>query len=64
MRAYAILVIDKSGSAHLSQEAYSSLEDAHNFIKSRLPEPGRLSMMKFRDAEGREYLINDLLVRK
>ena len=62
MRAYAILVVDKSGSVHLSQEAYSSLEDAHRFIKSRVPEPGRLSMMRFRDSEGREYHIHDLRV--
>lgn len=62
MRAYAILVVEKNGETHLSQEAYSSLEDAHRFIKSRVPEPGRLSMMKFRDAEGREYVIHDLRV--
>lgn len=62
MRAYAILVVEKSGEAHLSQEAYSSLDDAHRFIKIRVPEPGRLSMMKFRDADGREYIIHDLRV--
>lgn len=62
MRAYAILVVEKSGEVHLSQEAYSSLDDAHRFIKSRVPEPGRLGMMKFMDAEGREYVIHDLRV--
>ena len=62
MRAYAILVLDGRGSARLSQEAYSSLEDAHRFIKSRVPEPGRLSMMRFRDCEGSEYQIHDLRV--
>ncbi len=62
MRAYAILVVEKDGSARLSQEAYSSLEDAHKFIKSRAPEPGRLSMMRFRDDEGREYQVHDLRV--
>ena len=62
MRAYAILVVDKSGSVHLSQEAYSSLEAAHRFIESRVPTPGRLGMMKYRDSEGREYLIHDLQV--
>lgn len=62
MRAYAILVVEKSGACHLSQEAYSSLEDAHRFIRSRCPEPGRLSMMRFRDIEGREYQIHDLRV--
>jgi len=62
MRAYAILVVEKNGEVRLSQEAYSNLEDAHRFIKSRVPEPGRLSMMKFRDSEGREYLIHDLRV--
>lgn len=63
MRAYAVMV-RFNGTEKLSQEAYSSLEAAHRFIKSRIPEPGRLSMMKFRDAEGREYLIHDLLVRE
>ena len=53
MRVYAVLVLDERGSFGLSQEAYSSLEDAHRFIKSRVPEPGRLSMMRFRDSEGR-----------
>ena len=62
MRAYVILVVDKSGSVHLSQEAYSSLEAAHRFIESRVPTPGRLGMMKYRDSEGREYLIHDLRV--
>ena len=62
MRAYAILVVDKSGGAQLSQEAYSSLEAAHRFIESRVPTPGRLSLMKYRDSEGREYLIHDLWV--
>ena len=63
MRAYAVMV-RFNGTEKLSQEAYSSLEAAHRFIKSRIPEPGRLSMMKFRDAEGREYLIHDLMVRE
>lgn len=62
MRAYAILVVDKSGSAQLSQEAYTSLEAAHRFIKSRVPTPGRLGMMKYSDSEGREYRIHDLRV--
>lgn len=62
MRAYAILVIETDGSARLSQEAYSSIEDAHKFIKSRAPEPGRLSAMLFRDIEGREYQVHDLRV--
>lgn len=60
MRAYAILIVEKSGEAYLSQEAYLSLDNAHRFIKSRVPEPERLGMMKFRDAEEREYLIHDL----
>lgn len=62
MRAYAILVVAKDGSARLSQEAYSSLEDAHKFIKSRVPIPGRLSPVRFRDSEGREYQVHDLRV--
>ena len=61
---YVVLVVEKSGEVNLSQESYSSLEDAHSFIKNRVPEPGRLGMMKFRDAEGREYLIHDLPVKK
>ena len=63
MRVYAV-AIRYEGSEKLSQEAYSSLEAAQRFIRSRSPEPGRLSMTKFRDSEGREYLIHDLLVRK
>lgn len=62
MRAYVVLVVEKSGETRLSQEAYGCLEDAHRFIKSRVPEPGRLSAMKFRDIEGREYIIHDLRV--
>lgn len=62
MRAYVILVVEKGGDTSLSQEAYGCLEDAHRFIKSRVPEPGRLSMMKFRDSDGREYIIHDLRV--
>ena len=62
MRAYAILVVERDGKARLSQEAYSSLEGAHKFIKSRVPVPGRLSMMLFRDGEGREYQVHDLRV--
>ena len=62
MRAYAILVVDKSGGAQLSQEAYSSLDAAHRFIESRVPTPGRLSLMKYRDSDGREYRIHDLRV--
>lgn len=62
MRAYAILVVDRDGNARLSQEAYSSLEDAHKFIQSRSPTPGRLSLMRFRDSEGREYQVHDLRV--
>ena len=62
MRAYVILVVEKAGETRLSQEAYSSLEDAHRFIRSRVPEPGRLSMMKFRDTDDREYVIHDLRV--
>lgn len=62
MRAYTILVVEKDGSARLSQEAYASLEDAHRFIKSRVPSPGRLSLMRFRDSEGREYQVHDLRV--
>lgn len=61
MRVYAVMVCF-DGTEKLSQEAYSSLEAAHRFIKSRVPEPERLSMMKFRDAEGREYIIHNLLV--
>ena len=63
MRVYAVMV-RFDGTEKLSQEAYSSLEAAQRFIRSRSPEPGRLSMMKFRDSEGREYLIHDLLVRE
>ncbi len=63
MRVYAVAV-RTDGIEKLSQEAYSSLEAAQRFIKSRTPEPGRLSMMKFRDVEGREYIIHDLLVRE
>lgn len=63
MTVYAVS-IRFNGTEKLSQEAYSSLEEAHRFIKSRVPEPGRLGMMKFRDAEGREYLIHDLRVVK
>lgn len=61
MTVYAVS-IRFNGTEKLSQEAYSSLEEAHRFIKSRVPEPYRLGMMKFRDAEGREYLIHDLRV--
>ena len=42
MRAYVVLVVEKSGEAHVSQEAYSRLEGAHWFIKSRNPDPDRL----------------------
>ena len=63
MRVYAVMV-RFDGAEKLSQEAYSSLEAAQRFIRSRSPEPGRLSMTKFRDSEGREYLIHDLLVRE
>lgn len=63
MRVYAVMV-RFNGTEKLSQEAYRSLEAAQRFIKSRIPEPGRLGMMKFRDTEGREYLIHDLLVRE
>ena len=56
------MVVEKSGASHLSQEAYSSLEDAHRFIRSRAPEPGQISLMSFRDADGREYHIHDLRV--
>ena len=63
MRVYAVAV-RTGGIEKLSQEAYSSLEAAQRFIKSRTPEPGRLSMMKFRDIEGREYIIHDLLVHE
>ena len=62
MRVYVVLVLDERGSFALSQEAYSSLGDAHRFIKSRVPEPGRLSLMRFRDSEGREYRIHALRV--
>lgn len=62
MRAYAILVVDKSGGVQLSQETYSSLEAAHRFIESRVPTLGRLSPMKYRDSDGREYRIHDLHV--
>lgn len=62
MRAYTILVVARDGGARLSQEAYSSLEDAHKFIKSRVPVPGRLNMMRFRDSESREYQVHDLRV--
>ena len=62
MRAYTILVVARDGSARLSQEAYSSLEAAHRFIESRVPTPGRLGMMKYRDSDGREYRIHDLRV--
>lgn len=63
MRVYVVSIC-ANGSEKLSQEAYSSLEAARRFIKSRAPEPERLSMMKFRDTEGREYFIHDLLVRE
>lgn len=62
MRAYVILVVEKDGWTRISQEAYSTLEGAHRFVKSRTPEPSRLNMMKFRDIEGREYIIHDLRV--
>lgn len=62
MRAYVVLVYNKYGGVSISQEAYSSLEDAHKFVKSRAPIPGRLSLMRFRDDEGREYVIHDLRV--
>lgn len=61
MRVYAVMV-RFNGTEKLSQEAYSSLEAAQRFIKSRIPEPGRLGMTQFRDADGREYIIHDLLV--
>ena len=63
MRVY-VVAVRTGGIEKLSQEAYSSLEAAQRFIKSRTPEPGRLSMMKLRDIEGREYIIHDLLVHE
>ena len=62
MRAYVVVVVAPNKEVSVSQEAYSSIEDAQWFVGSRVPEPERLTPMKFRDSEGREYLINDLLV--
>lgn len=62
MRVYAILVFEGNGIVHLSQEAYSNLEGAQAFIKSRFPEPEQLSPMMFRDRTGREYQVHDLRV--
>lgn len=62
MRAYVVVVVAPNKEVGVSQEAYSSLEDAQWFVGSRVPEPERLTPMKFRDSEGREYLIHDLLV--
>ena len=62
MRAYVVVVVAPNKEVSVSQEAYSSLEDAQWFVESRVPEPERLAPMKFRDSEGREYLIHDLRV--
>ena len=62
MRAYVVVVVAPNKEVSVSQEAYSSIEDAQWFVGSRVPEPERLTPMKFRDSEGREYLIHDLLV--
>ena len=62
MRAYVVVVVAPNKEVSVSQEAYSSIEDAQWFVGSRAPEPERLTPMKFRDSEGREYLIHDLLV--
>ena len=63
MRVYAIAV-RSDGSEKLSQEAYSSLEAAQQFIESRRPCPKKVREMLYQDDEGREYLIHDLLVRE
>ena len=62
MRAYVVVVVAPNKEVSVSQEAYSNLEDAQWFVGSRIPEPERLTPMKFRDSEGREYLIHDLRV--
>lgn len=62
MRAYAILVTEKNGESKLSQEAYCNLDDAHRFIMNRVPEQQQLSMIKYRDIEGKEYVIHYLQV--
>lgn len=63
MRVYAIAV-RADGIEKLSQEAYSSLEAAQQFIESRRPCPEKVQEMLYQDGEGREYLIHDLLVRE
>ena len=63
MRVYAIAV-RTDGTEKLSQEAYSSLEAAQQFIESRHPRPKKVREMLYQDDEGREYLIHDLLVRE
>lgn len=63
MRVYAVKV-RFSGNEKLSQEAYSSLEAAQQFVESRRPRPEKVREMLYQDDEGREYLIHDLLVRE
>ena len=63
MRVYAVS-IRADGSEKLSQEAYSSLEAAQQFIESRRPRPEKVREMFYQDGEGREYLVHDLLVRE
>lgn len=63
MRVYAVS-IRADDSEKLSQEAYSSLEAAQQFIESRRPRPEKVREMFYQDGEGREYLVHDLLVRE
>ena len=63
MKAYAVVVVWKNGEFGVSQEAYSRLEDAQRFVEGREPTPEQVSPTKYKDAEGREYIIYELQVR-
>lgn len=63
MRVYAVAFC-ANGTYHVSQEAYSSLEAAQQFIETRKPCPKKVREMLYQDSEGGEYFIHDLLVRE
>ena len=52
-------------SSHISQEGYSTLEEAQAYIESRPGTPAAISPMSYRTADGREhYIIHDIQIRK
>ena len=62
MKVYIVMVTAEASLSHVSQEAYTSLSAAQEFILSRYGMPEKINDFKYRDADYTTYEIVEVSV--